>query len=323
MSGKNRSAQLPVHDKNTLPPQEVIDLFKTAFNDELYLEEDKEKLHGEIQGVKGDLYNRDYAAAFGDEVKRIAYCCRWSPSRATAYGSLFAHFPEITDVFTCAESDQSVLCIGGGAGSELIAMASIFAPTRTFTSKYSKDLTAEGNQEKSTLTINLVDIADWSNVLKKLTDQIEDRWLYGGEMKYFDIKFNHKSILQMDASEMVLSKLNLITLLFTTNELFTEHKAESIRLLQKFNQNCNSGCHLLIVESAGSYSHITIGTKKFPIHFLIDTILVGKKGTKTVQEGSWTLVDENDSIWYRGDTKLDYPMKLENMRFFYRLYRKN
>lgn len=71
---------------------------------------------------------------------------------------------------------------------------------------------------------------------------------------------NHDSSLQ-------LNSLDLITLLFTTNELFSEDKAKSIRFFQALD-NCQPGAHLLIAESAGSYSHITVGTKKF--HSVLD-----------------------------------------------------
>ncbi|EDO17480.1 hypothetical protein Kpol_1058p17 [Vanderwaltozyma polyspora DSM 70294] len=315
------SQQLPVHDKNSLPPQEIVDLFKTTFNDELYLQ-DIETLMQDIQSVKTDLYNREYIEAFSNDIKRVAYCCRWTPSRATAYASLFTHFKEIVQLLTCANGDQSVLCIGGGAGSEMVAMSSIFTPTRKFASKYAKDVDESKDQDgKHSLHLHVVDIADWSNVLDRLTKEIADRWLYSGEIKYFDIKFTKDDVLQMKTSQLHLSELNLITLMFTTNELFTEHKTDSIRLLQKFNKECKTGCYLLIVESAGSYSHIMVGSKKFPIQFLIDTILVGKRGEEA--NGAWELVNQNDSIWYRGDLNIDYPMKLENMRFFYRLYRKN
>ncbi|CCE66180.1 hypothetical protein TPHA_0P00220 [Tetrapisispora phaffii CBS 4417] len=330
-----KTAQLPVYDKKSLPPQETVDLFKTAFFNELYGSETIDELLSQIQTVKTDLYNRDYLSAFENNVKRTAYCCRWSPSRATAYSSLFAHLTEVTDVLTCKDGeDQDVLCIGGGAGGELVAIASLFAPSRSFDSKYrtkrieSEDGDLHGTPTKTTLNLHLVDVANWENVLKRLSDTIEDRWLYQGEMKYFNTTFTNKNILEMSNDEMHISNLNLITLLFTTNEIFTEHKTESVKLFQKFNKSCKKGCYLLIVESAGSYSNITIGSKVFPIHFLVDTILVGKRSAKKdfsggLGEGSWSLIKENDNIWYRGDTQLDYPMKLENMRIFYRLYRKN
>lgn len=148
---------------------------------------------------------------------------------------------------------------------------------------------------------------------------MRDTWLFD-HADDLDVQFLNLNVLKMSTKELKLPSLDLITLLFTTNELFMEDKAGSIRFFQKLNQECTSGCHLLIAESAGSYSHITVGTKKFPIQFLIDTLLLGKRGEEA--NGAWDLIDENDSIWYRGKDDIDYPLKVENMRFFYRLYKK-
>ncbi|CAI4045928.1 hypothetical protein SKDZ_12G1150 [Saccharomyces kudriavzevii ZP591] len=327
-----RVAQLPVHNEFTLPPQEIIDLFKITFLEQLYpkdQDDDKSPLSDQIQMVKSDLYNRNYSAAFNNDLKRIAYCCRWSPSRAAGYASVFAHFPELLKIIRCEieGNDSSVLCIGGGAGSELIALASIFTLSRDFSSKFasaSKMKNAE-NKESGKLNIQLVDIADWSAIVEKLTTTIKSKWLYDGkEAESFKVDYVHKDCLQMSEPQdlKMYQGLDLITLLFTTNELFTQKKVESIKFLQRLNENCSPGCHLLILESAGSYSHISINNKKFPIQFLIDTVLVGNKKDKGTT-GSWSLVSESDSIWYRMDPKLDYSIPLENMRFFYRLYVKN
>lgn len=317
MSPEIKSSQLKVHQQGTLPPQEVVDLFKVTFAKELYGSDGLEVLQSQIQSVKSDLYNRDYIAAFNDDSKRIAYCCRWSSSRATAYSSLFAHFSELTEIVQCPDADQNVLCIGGGAGGELVALASLFTPSRNFVTKYSS---TKQQVPKYALNVHLVDISDWSTVIDRLSQTIREKWLYADESKYFNVRFSERDILKMDDLELALSELNLVTLLFTTNELFSENRAQSIRLLQKFNQYCKSGCYLLITESAGSYSHITVGSKKFPIQFLIDTVLLGKRGQ--AEAGAWELIKQSDSTWYRCDQEIDYPMKLENTRIFYRLYKK-
>lgn len=318
MGSEEKSEQLKIHHEITLPPQEIIDLFKVTFDTELYGADGIDELQSQIQKVKSDLYNRDYIAAFGDEAKRTAYCCRWSPSRATAYASLFAHLQECAQVVRCKESDQNVLCIGGGAGGELVALASLFTPTREFITKYSTS--KQPTTTKNSLNVHLVDISDWCAVVSRLQSTISNKWLYADESKFFNVHFSNRDILTMSEDDLSLSNLDLITLLFTTNELFSENKQQSIRLLQKFNQFCKKGCLLLIAESAGSYSHITVGTKKFPIQFLIDTVLMGKRGQE--EAGAWQLVNQSDSTWYRCDPRLDYPMKVENTRIFYRLYRK-
>jgi 25S rRNA (uracil2843-N3)-methyltransferase len=50
----------------------------------------------------------------------------------------------------------------------------------------------------------------------------------------------------------------------------------------------------------------------FPVQFLIHHSLTSG--------GEWKLIDSDDSRWYRVDPDLRYSLKLENMRFFFRLY---
>lgn len=300
---------LPTHHRDTLPPQEVVDLFKRTFSRELY--DDLDDVKELVQKVKSDLYNRDYVAAFDDTAKRVAYCCRWSPARAVAYASLFAQLEPLNQIVRCQQQsgDEKVLCVGGGAGGELVALASLFTPSRHVRTPSSESL-----------YIHLVDIYDWTNVVSRLQHQIDTNWLYNDQSRFCHTKFTPNDILKMDPEQLQLEQLNLITLLFTTNELFSQDKTGSIKFLQSLTAYCQPGCFLLITESAGSYSHITVGSKKFPIQFLIDTVLMGKRGQQN--HGSWSLVEQSDSIWYRGDSATDYPLKLENMRCFYRLYRK-
>ena len=163
--------------------------------------------------------------------------------------------------------------------------------------------------------MTIVDIADWSTVVSNLSAHIKSKWVYKPES--FNASFLHKDILSL---ELDYSTMDLVTLLFTTNELFCEKRSETVKFLQRLNSQCRSGSLLLIAESAGSYSHITIGSKKFPVQFLVDTILVGKPDAN---DGAWEIVQLSESCWYRVDTReVTYDMKLENMRFFYRLYRK-
>lgn len=292
---------IPPSTAHSLPSNDLLKLFQDSFRFLL----NSPNLQEFIQLVKGDLYNRDYIQAFGDDDRRMAYSVRWTPSRALCYSSLFSSLKEIRDTITT--KDSKVLCIGGGASGELVGLCSVFAQSRDF---YNKD------QYRSKFDITLIDIADWSLIVQKLTSEIKKNWLYN-EPDYLNVDFLNEDVLNSDATTLDLKSLNLITLLFTTNELFAEDKARSIRFFQSLN-NCQTGSYLLIAESAGSYSHIMVGTKKFPIQFLIDTILLGKDGSS----GGWELVKKSDSCWYRCEKDYDYPLKLENMRFFYRLYKK-
>lgn len=293
---------IPANTGHSLQSNDVLKLFQDSFR---YLLA-SENLQNFIQLVKGDLYNRDYIKAFGDDDRRMAYSARWTPSRSLCYSSLLSSLQEVRKTVT--NEDCNVLCVGGGAGAELTGLCSVFASSRDF---YNKD------KYKSSLQIKLIDIADWSMIVGKLTNEIKKNWLYN-EPDSLQVDFVHSDILNIKLETFDLQSLDLITLFFTTNELFAEEKAKSIRFFQNLSNLTRSGCYLLIAESAGSYSYITVGSKKFPIQFLIDTILLGKGN----EGGDWELIKHSDSCWYRCEKDLEYPLKLENMRFFFRLYKK-
>lgn len=299
----SKNSSIPFASKYSFTPSKIIYLFEETFHGILL----SPSLQEHIQIVKGNLYNRDYITAFENDDKRFAYASRWSPARALSYSSLFGSLLSIRDLLQDPDSEKNVLCVGGGASSELVGLAAVFC-----------ELKGNCPTSDSKLNLSIIDIADWSTVVNSISRYIKSKWLYDGTK--FDTQFILDDILSL-SSEIDYSKLDLVTLLFTTNELFCEKRTETIKFLQKLNSECKKGSYLLIAESAGSYSHITIGTKKFPVQFLIDTVLSGKPGENN---GSWEIIDESESCWYRVDQReIKYNMKLENMRFFYRLYRKN
>lgn len=306
------SKQLPItFDGKNLPPQETVDLYATTFENELS-PLNEETLKSQIQAVKGLLYNRDYLNAFDDQINRAAYVSRWSPSRSLCYTTLFTHLKPVYELLS--QGSSHVLCVGGGAGGELVSLANIFTMANV-----------SDNAFDGTMKVDLIDIANWDDIIQRLVASINTKWLYQADRSQrFMVNFQNKDALMMNDIEL-LGDLDLITILFTANELFTEQRAPTLQFLQRLSKHCKPGCKLLIVESAGSYSHITMPSgKKFPIQFLLDTVLVGtsssQKSKKQDREGDWDLLEQDDSTWYRGDTKVMYSLKLENMRFFYRLY---
>lgn len=294
---------IPFASEHSLSPTKIVDLFEATFHHIL----DAPDLQDHIQIVKGELFNRDYLSAFNSDDKRFAYASRWSPARALSYASLFASLPQVVAFLGDPDHQSRVLCVGGGASAELAALGAVFG-----------QLKGQQPSSASKLNVDIVDIADWSSVVSNLTNFIQKNWYYDG--LNFQTHFLKEDILAVDAAKLEFLDLDLVTLLFTTNELFCEKRKETVNFLNTLNKNCRTGSYLLIAESAGSYSHITVGTKKFPVQFLIDTILVGRPGA---DDGAWEIVQLSESCWYRIDTrKVEYRMKLENMRFFYRLYKK-
>ncbi|KAL3235504.1 25S rRNA (uracil2843-N3)-methyltransferase RNJ42_02280 [Nakaseomyces bracarensis] len=306
------SKQIPYYKEGAaLPPQEVLDLYANTFGDEL-LPSNEENLKAQVQVVKGLLYHRNYLGAFDNVVNRAAYVCRWSPSRSLCYSSLLTYLEPVLETLTTG--DSNILCIGGGAGGELVSYANIFTMCNVSNPNFN-----------GTMTVDIIDIANWDDIINRLRSTISTKWLYQDDRnERFVVNFQNRDALAFDDYKR-LGELDLITIMFTANELFTEQRTATMHFLQKLNEHCKPGCKLLIVESAGSYSHITLTSgKKFPIQFLLDTVLTGTSGKQAPKkhqvESSWELLANDDSTWYRNDTEAMYAMKLENMRFFYRLY---
>ncbi|KAI5955392.1 hypothetical protein CANMA_004630 [Candida margitis] len=300
-SDHEASSTLLFKNDDSLEPYQIIDAFTVCFKHIL----DSPELDSFIQKVKSHLYNRDYIAAFDDDNKRFGYASRWSPSRALAYASLFSSLLPVKEMLQEPENVKRVLCVGGGASSEVVGLGAVFCRLKEY-----------HPNSPSQLDINVVDIADWSTVVSHLSTYMKQNWLH--KEHSLNTRFVNEDILSAKIDD--LATLDLVTLLFTTNELFAEKRKETIKFLHTLSNGCKKGSLLLIAESAGSFSHITIGNKQFPVQFLIDTILVGKQGEGN---GPWEIISENDSTWYRiNEKEVAYPLKLENMRFFYRLYRK-
>lgn len=124
-------------------------------------------------------------------------------------------------------------------------------------------------------------------------------------------------------------------MLFTTAELLTASRPQTLAFLSSLTLQTKPGTLLLIVESAGSFSALAVGKEKtFPLEFLLDFVLcvpglcafrvcqlltlmsTFSAGGKGGDDGGWEIVRKEESRWYRlpeGVNKA-YPLRLENMR---------
>jgi 25S rRNA (uracil2843-N3)-methyltransferase len=305
--------------------QQLLDLFIRTF------ETDPEILNPIIQGVKAALYDRDYPTAFGTLQNLEAYVARWTPSRALAYAHLFSNLVE-SALYAPSSSNNNnsnaednktkrILSIGGGAGAEIVGFGALAL------------LNHCGNRDHK-LHVTAVDVAEWDPVVAKISDYMNRNWAHNSgdnsndtsrsldehlanlsliDTDEIKVDFINHDILTLPRDRLDFSKLDLITSMFTTNELFTASRTGTVKFLKSLVE-CRKGTLLLFVESAGSYSEVMVGTKKFPVHFLINHVLS--------HDNTWELLSSADSKWYRLPAGLSYPMQLENMRYFYRLYRR-
>ena len=251
---------------------------------------------------------------------------RWSPSRALCYRTVFLDINELMrDVFDVAlrEGTQTnVLSIGGGAGAELAAAASAVRgclPKQDPRFEHPPPTTSK-------LHLTAVDVAEWAPAYEPLLKNILKTYIPEKNAGIFSSDFVQADILSTDLAALVRPQTKLITLCFTTNELYTQSRGDTTKLLLSLGALVEKGCLLLVLESAGSYSTVQIGGKTFSMGMLLDHTLTG-------DDGEWEIIVAEEAKWYRlpqpqminGQvigTGLKYPLTLENMRYFVRVFRK-
>lgn len=295
---------------------------------------DGDDLHSTIQVVKGHLFKRDFAAAFSQPEYLAAYALRWSASRALAY----LHILTDTDLRcvwdglrppspTASQLSSSpackLVCLGGGAGAELVAAAA----------------TAR-HLSLSRMQIDLIDIADWSSILQQLFEcltQAPHLSAFAGAAArasntplvaadQLTMCFKQDDILTLDLEnlEMRLAGAGLVTLMFTLNELFTNSVAKTTAFLLALTEAMQPQSWLLVVDSPGSYSEITLGKeaqpRRYPMRWLLDHTLLEVAGHDQDGGCKWVKEVSDESRWFRIKKEFKYPIELENMRYQIHLF---
>jgi 25S rRNA (uracil2843-N3)-methyltransferase len=227
------------------------------------------------------------------------------------------------------------------------------------------------------LSVTAVDIADWSSVVARLSQTIHSSDVPGskahpapllspptaaekGERRKrtssFEVSFKHLDILGLTDEELrslllprrdqdhndqpaAATDTVLITLMFTLNELFATSMAKTTQFLLRLTDLVAPGTILLVVDSPGSYSTVSLRGKKmskendehddndaarhYPMKFLVHHTLL------SVASGKWDLILSEDSRWFRRDAaRLRYDVggegaaRLEDMRYQIHVYRR-
>ncbi|KAL2869314.1 25S rRNA (uracil2843-N3)-methyltransferase [Aspergillus lucknowensis] len=188
------------------PPQDTEDTDDTA-------EESKSDIKALIQTLKSHLYKRDFESAFADASEELlrAYALRWSAARALGYAGLFKSLLRLliqdqgcvsdggSTGLTASPKKSHIVCIGGGAGAEIVALAAAWRDLMGELSGLSDVLGAvsldtgrngqgkgsmdgldqeEARSQSSSsracpsLLITAVDIGDWSTVVRQLSSTL-------------------------------------------------------------------------------------------------------------------------------------------------------
>jgi 25S rRNA (uracil2843-N3)-methyltransferase len=322
-------------------PVELQQLLLNIFRDS-FAERFEVDIKPMLQEVKGHLYNRDFATAFGKNEYLETYAARWSASRALGYADLFWDLRALLWSQVEGETDggeepkiRKVVCLGGGAGAELVALAGV--------QKMLSNETEDG-ATLSRMIVEAVDIADWTSVVNQLTKHVTQppplsKYASAAvqaantsliDSNTFNVSNHQFDILNADASKLsaMMKDATLVTLMFTLNELYST----SVSLTQKFLLNLtlsvSTGALLLVVDSPGSYSSVMLNgaEKEYPMQWLLDYTLLNQAGDKVKdkdrEDAKWEKIHTDESRWFRLAETLKYPIELENMRMQLHLYRR-
>ncbi|WVQ66572.1 uncharacterized protein L199_004755 [Kwoniella botswanensis] len=234
---------------------------------------------------------------------------------------------------TTSHPTHHILSLGGGAGSEFLAIAALIRSVL---------LTRPHSHPNFTWTG--IDIGNWHNVLRKIEDSIRIDWKIDnsildveyikGDLLSLSTSTNAQSPSQstqspshgsqtpqpIDLTSTLLSKPpKLITLFFTLTELLTQSRPRTLQLLNTLTENTPTGTLFLVIDSASDISDFSLGKegRKYPVYMIID-MLLSSKGR------GWEEVKGEDSRWFRFGEGVGagWKVKLENTRYWYRLYRR-
>lgn len=268
------------------------------------------ELHQRIQNVKSALYDKQYELAFSTDVNCRAYCARWVPSRALMYRRLLSQLNLSAEEMS---SETQWVLLGGGPGSELLALASLVG-------------SSSAEQHLQALRTTTIDSADWSPCFADYSNFFSAKV---GQEETWTAELKQLDILNAAHQAQLFNSLNnkeeeadrprfFFTLFFTLHELLLASRASTIGFLRQLTDATKTGDRLLVVESA-SLGTVKLGTgdaqREYSLTWLLHHLMASE----------WTFDEDEmcqDSQWFRlpvDEALKVYPLKLENARVLVRL----
>ena len=235
----------------------------------------------------------------------------------------------------------TVTCLGGGGGAEAVALAALLGLAHE-----PCPADERGDIMEPYLFVDLVDRADWTHVVQRLKGSItkarhglisaplpskavlDPRTLENGTA----ITFHQGDVLDMAPDDLrpLVMKSDMITLMFTLNELYTTSKLKTTNFLLRLGSLVKKDALFLVVDSPGSYSAVQLGSReedaaaprRYPMRWLLDHTLISVARDEHDQP-QWTKITTDESRWFRLPDHLQYPIELENTRYQMHLFRRN
>ncbi|RKP34489.1 hypothetical protein BJ085DRAFT_5638, partial [Dimargaris cristalligena] len=272
-------------------PSVIVNIIRIACSD-IIADPDFES---KLRTIKELFLERDYIGVFGDLTNLPIYTAQYIPGRALCYFNLFTRQPAL---FALLTKRPRIFCMGGGAGSELAGPGS--GP---------ESVVKETPSTPAPLICHAQDFVDWGPTLARLETTIRDIWHI--PPTWFQTEFTVGNLLDIDHDlENRIAQADLVTSLFLMNELFCQ-QSKAMRLVTTLIKCLKPGKHFLLVDSAGSFSQIKIGNHTYMLYKVFDSL---KQHFKPI-------ISDNNQ-WYRYPSHLQYPLRLDNMQYYIRLYEK-
>lgn len=315
--------------------------FQTTLNDPAYGKK--------LQAVKGHFFRREYAKVFEDSDACIVYSVRYLPSRALSYAELFNREPILDLLYPppaprrpsekCLHIPdkplKKIVSVGAGVGSELCALHLLNQRQRL-------QLGSEDEDWKRVLDtaveLDVVDSADYGPFLNDLNNRLNassrDNHNETQGRPLVEFNYHREDILKWSESPAfagLLAETTLLTFMFVFNELFAVSKILTMRMIAAIAKNMAKGSHVLLIESAGELSQVKLDPNptsygsqvKFTEAELVEEERKGLMVYKFWDHlPGFERVLAEDRAWYRLHPNLKYPLEMENVGYFVRLYRK-
>lgn len=249
-----------------------------------------------------------------------------------------------------------IVCIGAGAGAEIVALGGYLSLLSSCLVSDTQKAISQNEGQDQTISlqrveITAIDIADWKSVVDRLQSNVTvapplsqyasaeakaaNTALIGSDVMVLDFVKQDVLSMAMDQMPAIFADALLVTLMFTLNELYTSSMSATTNLLLALTMLLPAGSLLLVVDSPGSYSTVSVGkpsdangqsTKKYPMQWLLDHTLLESAAIGSSKNASgehqWEKLESQDSEWFRLPIDLRYPIELEDMRYQMHLYRR-
>ncbi|KAI9499759.1 hypothetical protein BX070DRAFT_231506 [Coemansia spiralis] len=249
-----------------------------------------------LQEIKRRFYERDFDGIFLASANLPVYTAQYVPRRALCYYEVFTS-PEMQKIL---HSHPQIYCLGAGSGSELVGISAACCNALS-----GPDMHIKANP----IIVHSQDYTNWEPILDSLASAIRYKWNLSNE--HIEYKFSIGDLLHISSDiEQQISSADLVTAMFVFNELFAD-KANAMNFVKTIVKFLRPGAHFLLVDSAGSFSRIKVGNKNYMSYMFFDSL------TQVFEP----IVSDNFR-WFRHAAGLDYPLSIENMRYFIRLYRR-